>query len=41
MVVNGTPLETPDFDSIADAVDIELAKSATAAAGDEGPAGDE
>ena len=41
VVVNGTPLETPDFDSIADAVDIELAKSATAAAGDEGPAGDE
>jgi protein-disulfide isomerase len=30
VVVNGVPLEMPDFGSIADAVDIELAKAATA-----------
>jgi protein-disulfide isomerase len=49
VVVNGVPLESPDFQSVADAIDIELAKVATVAAGDdedpagddEGPAGDE
>jgi protein-disulfide isomerase len=30
VVVNGVPLDTPDFASIADAIDIELAKAATA-----------
>jgi hypothetical protein len=43
------PLESPDFQTVADAIDIELAKVATVAAGDdedpagddEGPAGDE
>ncbi len=34
VVVNGVPLDLPDFASIADAVDIELAKAATAAADD-------
>ena len=45
VVVNGVPLQSPDFQSVADAIDIELAKAATAAApeseGDEGPTGDE
>lgn len=41
VVVNGTPLDSPDFASVADAIDIELAKAATAAADDEGPEGDE
>ncbi len=53
VVVNGTPLQAPDFETVADAVAIELAKAATAGAntddepdagadeGDEGPAGDE
>jgi protein-disulfide isomerase len=47
VVVNGTPLESPDFASVSDAIDIELAKVATAAGNgddateDEGPAGDE
>jgi protein-disulfide isomerase len=31
VVVNGVPLQAPDFASIADAIDIELAKAATAA----------
>jgi protein-disulfide isomerase len=33
VVVNGVPLDSPDFASIADAVDIELAKAATATSG--------
>ncbi len=33
VVVNGVPLDSPDFATIADAVAIELAKAATAAAG--------
>jgi protein-disulfide isomerase len=49
VVVNGVPLQSPDFATIADAVDIELAKAATAASaaseaeseGDDSPAGDE
>jgi len=41
VVVNGTPLQAPDFQSVADAIDIELAKVATAEADDEGPEGDE
>lgn len=42
VVVNGVPLQAPDFASVADAIDIELAKAATAAAAEtEGPAGDE
>jgi protein-disulfide isomerase len=32
VVINGVPLQSPDFASIADAIDIELAKMATAAA---------
>jgi protein-disulfide isomerase len=32
VVVNGTPLQAPDFASVADAIDIELAKVATAGA---------
>ena len=37
VVVNGVPLESPDFATISDAVDIELAKAATTAAeADEG-----
>jgi len=32
VVVNGVPLDSPDLDSIADAIAIELAKAATAAA---------
>ncbi len=35
VVVNGVPLQAPDFATVADAVDIELAKSATAQAADE------
>ncbi|MEX1297020.1 MAG: thioredoxin domain-containing protein [Candidatus Limnocylindrales bacterium] len=35
VVVNGVPLGSPDFATISDAVDIELAKVATADAGDE------
>lgn len=31
VVVNGVPLDAPDFGSISDAIDIELAKAATAA----------
>jgi protein-disulfide isomerase len=34
VVVNGVPLASPDFASISDAVDIELAKAATAASDD-------
>lgn len=42
VVVNGVSLGSPDFASIADAVDIELAKASTAAAGvDEGEAGED
>ncbi len=40
VVVNGVSLQAPDFASVSDAVDIELAKAATSAA-DEGPSGDE
>ena len=39
VVVNGVPLEAPDFASVADAIDIELAKAATST-DDEGPTGD-
>jgi protein-disulfide isomerase len=35
VVINGVPLGTPDFGSISDAVDIELAKAATAAASED------
>jgi protein-disulfide isomerase len=35
VVVNGVPLESPDFATISDAVDIELAKAVTAAAEDD------
>ncbi len=35
VVVNGVPLGSPDFETVADAVDIELAKAATAATGDD------
>ena len=38
VVVNGVPLESPDFQTVADAIDIELAKAATVAAAD--PAAD-
>jgi protein-disulfide isomerase len=31
VVINGVPLESPDLAAIADAIDIELAKAATAA----------
>ena len=44
VVVNGVPLQAPDFATISDAIDIELAKAATAEAGsdDEGsPVSDE
>lgn len=53
VVIDGVPLQAPDLDTIRDAIDIQLAKVATAAdsdedmaeddaaAGDEGPAGDE
>jgi protein-disulfide isomerase len=34
VVVNGVPLESPDFQTVADAIDIELAKAATVAAAD-------
>jgi protein-disulfide isomerase len=39
VVVNGVVLEAPDFETVADAIDIELAKAATAA-GTEGDAAD-
>jgi protein-disulfide isomerase len=35
VVVNGVPLDSPDFASISDAVDIELAKAATASPAEE------
>ena len=35
VVVNGVALQSPDFETIADAVDIELAKAATATTDDE------
>jgi protein-disulfide isomerase len=35
VVVNGVPLESPDFETISDAVDIELAKAATATTDDD------
>ena len=35
VVVNGVPLESPDFQTISDTVDIELAKAATATTDDE------
>ena len=44
VVINGTPLTSPDVASISDAIDIELAKAATAADGagdDEAPADEE
>lgn len=35
VTVDGLPLQAPDFATVADAIDIALAKAATAAAGDE------
>lgn len=40
VVVNGVPLDSPDFATIADAIAIELAKAATAAADDDATDGE-
>lgn len=37
VVVNGVPLGSPDFATVSDAVEVELAKSATTAAEDDAP----